>query len=242
VIRGREKRSAKRISYMCEIQCAGQGIKQLNTRINDISVTGLFIDSISCLPVDSILSMTFSVLGVSLTINGIVRHSILQSGMGIEFTDLRADQRAVIECLVEGRPLDSTTVQSEPEPLSSNDYKTRLEEVTIIEEHPILMGNFAIISLFDVIQMIENSKITGTLFIDSAPAKGEIYFNEGLIANARSGANFGINALKHFVFISEGAFEFKKNTREHVPAIRPASNTGLLLELLTTKDEEAAYS
>jgi hypothetical protein len=242
VIRGREKRNAKRINYICEIQCEGQGIKQLNTRINDISTTGLFIDSISCLPVGSVLNMKFSVLGVMLEVAGMVRHSILQSGMGIEFTNLRADQSAVIECLVEGKPLNSIPFYAAAKESPQPHNKGLPDQDAGAEEPPILMGNFAIISFFDVIQMIENSKITGTLLIQSPQAKGEIYFNEGLIANAKSNLNYGITALNKFLNVAQGKFEFKQGDREHVCAIRATSNTGLLLDLLAAQDEEAAYS
>ena len=241
MIKSRDQRNAKRISYICEIQCEGQGIKQLNTRINDISVTGLFIDSISCLPAGSTLKMKFSIMGVPLEVEGEVRHSIPQSGMGIQFTNLRPDQREVIECLVEGRPLDPTSAGRAASP-SGNAVNTVFDEVAIVEEHPILMGNFAVIGLIDIIQMIETSRVTGTLMIQAPEARGEIYFNDGLIANAKAGSDFAISGLKHFISLSQGNFEFKKNRRKHVPAIRAKSNTGLLLELLATKDEEAAYS
>lgn len=236
----REKRNAKRINYICEIQCEGLGIKRLNTRVNDISTTGLFIDSLSCLPVGSILDMGFSVLGVLVEVTGVVRHSIPQSGMGIEFINLRPAQREVIECLVEGRPLSPTASASAAKASLPRTAEASGDQDT--DDLPILMGNFAIISFFDVAQMIENSKITGVLSVQSSQAGGEIYFNDGLIANAKSAADYGTTALHKLLKIAQGKFEVRKSRRKHVCAIQVTSNTGLLLELLTPQDEEAAYS
>jgi hypothetical protein len=246
-MRGREKRNAKRINYMCEIQCEGSGIKQLTTRINDISVTGVFIDSLACLAVGAVLEMKFSVLGVPLVVAGVVRHCMPMSGMGIEFTDLRPDQEELIDCLVEGRPLSSlkSAPSSNMQNLSQANAISAMDEpgdFTSTEGQKILMGNFAIISLFDVIQMIENSRVTGALTINTLNIKGEIYFNEGQIAHARTGAEIGIVALKHFLEVTQGSFEFKKTDREYSRVIQATSNTGLLLDLLATKDEEAAFS
>jgi hypothetical protein len=246
-MRGREKRSAKRINYMCEIRCEGYGIKQLTTRINDISRTGVFIDSLACLAVGAVLQMKFSVLGVALEVFGVVRHCMPQSGMGIEFIDLRPEQQEIIECLIEGRALTSmlsapiANMQNLPQAnaISAMDESG---DFTSTEGQKILMGNFAIISLFDVIQMIENSKVTGALTINMPESKGEIYFNEGQIANARAGVDLGIAALKHFLEVAQGSFEFKKTDREYNRVIQANSNTGLLLDLLASKDEEAALS
>lgn len=240
MLRSREKRTAKRANYICEIQCDGYGIKQLSTRINDISTTGLFIDSISCLGVGSILSMKFSVLGVPIEVTGEVRHSLPQSGMGIQFIDLKPEHREVIECLVEGKPLSS--LHSTLTAQSSMDAETIMDDNSNAEGQKILMGNFAIISLFDVIQMIENSRVTGVLIVDTPAVKGEVYFNDGQIANAKVGADFGVNAFVKFLGVMQGLFEFRKTDREYIRTIQATSNTGLLLDLLAAKDEEAAYS
>jgi hypothetical protein len=244
---GREKRNAKRINYMCEIRCEGYGIKQLTTRINDISVTGVFIDSLACLAVGAVLELRFSVLGVALQVSGVVRHCMPQSGMGIEFINLRPEQQEIIQCLIEGRPLNPLRAASiiHMQNLPQANATSAMDEpgdFASTEGQKILMGNFAIISLFDVIQMIENSKVTGALTIHMPEAKGEIYFNEGQIANARAGADRGVTALKHFLEVAQGSFEFKKTDREYSRAIQANSNTGLLLDLLATKDEEAALS
>ncbi len=244
---GREKRKAKRISYMCEIQFESYGMKQLSTRINDISVSGLFIDSISCLAVGSTLKMKFSVLGVPLEVSGIVRNCMPQAGMGIEYIDLRSDQRELIERLVEGSTHNSSqsVAASKTQNLHQENHISSMNEhgdIEVAEGQKILMGNFAIISLFDVIQMIENSKVTGALTIHMLDSIGDIYFNVGQIANARAGADIGIVALTKFLEVTQGSFEFKKTDREYSRVIQAASNTGLLLDLLATKDEEAALT
>ena len=115
-----------------------------------------------------------------------------------------------------------------------------LSNLSMPDESTILMGNFAIINLFDVIQVIENSKVSGELVINLSKGGGRIYFNEGQIANARTGLISGIPALSLFLDLTEGSFEFKKTDKDYLQVIQAPSNTGLLIGLLTAKDEEAA--
>ena len=46
-----EKRKAKRITYMCEVECVGAEVPSLRTRITDLSTAGVFIDSLTCFAV-----------------------------------------------------------------------------------------------------------------------------------------------------------------------------------------------
>ncbi len=308
VSKGNERRTAKRISYICEIQCEGKGIGRLNTRINDISVTGLFIDSLAHLAVGSILKLRFLVLGIPLEVEGEVRYCMPQVGMGIQFTNLKPEQEYTIRCLVEKEPFSKETFNSlsktawsgdgqtgslpplpqvvtpktlnlpprnpsspvngqrlqppssQPSPLRQG---TQLQSVqpqaanapvqtvrqmnsgylaqAMPDEQTILTGNFAIINLLDVIQMVENSKVSGELTIALTEGRGHIYFNEGRLVNAKLGVISGVQALSVFLDLTEGSFAFRKTDKEYAQIFRTESNTGLLLDILATKDEENAH-
>src|SRR5215813_7310740 len=55
----------------------------------------------------------------------------------------------------------------------------------------ILSGSLADISLFDIIQILENSRVSGLLQVISSAASGEIYLQEGLIVGSKSGGESG---------------------------------------------------
>ena len=102
----------------------------------------------------------------------------------------------------------------------------------------ILSGSLADISLFDIIQILENSRVTGVLQVISSAASGEIYLLEGLIIGAKSGAEAGRKALTVLSGAADGNFEFEKNTRTYDRTIQATNNTALILDLLRVKDEE----
>jgi hypothetical protein len=232
---GKERREAKRISYICEVECEGAGISRLTTRITDLSATGLFIDSMSPIAVGTLLKLKFKVKDRHIETEGIVRYSLPQMGMGVQFTNLSREHNAILEHLIDGKPLP------EPDPVTPQ-HATVSHHAPEPQAQNVLMGNFAIVSLFDVIQMIENSKHTGALFIHSPNVNGEIYINEGNIVGARSELNVSVDALSLFLDVTEGVFEFKKSDTEFQRTIQASSNMGLLLDLLRVKDEEAAFS
>ena len=84
---GKERRVAKRISYICEVQCEGSGISRLATRINDLSLTGAFIDSITCYPQGTILTLRFHIKDILIETTAEVRYSMQRMGMGLHFLD-----------------------------------------------------------------------------------------------------------------------------------------------------------
>lgn len=240
-MKSNERRRSKRISYICEIQCEGYGIGRITTRINDISVTGLFIDSLAHLPVGSVIKMRFTLRDLPIEVTGEVRYCMPQVGMGVQFLDLKPEHADVIESLVEGKPLDTQPLAL-PAATDRQPVAGHGDAATATDDEPILMGNFAVINLFDVIQMVENSKVTGALSVNAPDVQGEVFFNEGLIVNAKAASSYGVNALNKFLNLRDGSFEFRRTDREYMPALQATSNTGLLLDLLAAKDEEAAYS
>jgi hypothetical protein len=104
----------------------------------------------------------------------------------------------------------------------------------------ILAGNLADVNLFDIIQIIENSKLSGALSVNSPPAVGEIFFDEGLVVGSKSGGDFGKRALAKLAGAVEGTFEFEKSNAVYEHTIQTNSNTALILDLLRAKDEEEA--
>lgn len=102
----------------------------------------------------------------------------------------------------------------------------------------VLTGSLADVSLFDIIQILENSKLTGEMYIISTAARGEIYFKDGLIIGARCGPESGLDGLSIIADAVDGSFEFEKSARQHEKTIKVTSNTALILDMLRSKDEE----
>jgi hypothetical protein len=102
----------------------------------------------------------------------------------------------------------------------------------------ILSGNLSDVNLFDIIQIIENSKLSGTLQIVSSSGNGELYFDEGLVVGAVVGRETGRKALSELMGAVDGTFEFEKSTAAFERTIQTSSNTALILDLLRAKDEE----
>ena len=95
-----ERRTSKRVSYLCEVECEGSATKRLNTRINDLSSTGVFVDSMTCYPEGSTLRLKFTLNSVEIHVTGEVRYCIQNVGMGIRFVDLDPEHLAAIEKVV----------------------------------------------------------------------------------------------------------------------------------------------
>ena len=237
MMQGKERREAKRVSYICEVECQGIGINRLATRITDLSTTGAFIDSMTCFTQGTILKIKFRVKDIPIETDCEVRYSMPQMGMGVRFLNLKPEHLSVLDNFVEGKPM----LPAPPPPVEEKPPETRQPEVEAPRGRSGLLGNFAVVSLFDIIQIIENNRLTGALVIMSPVAKGEIHFNEGLIAGAKSGLNEGQDALLGFLDMTEGVFVFNGSATEYERTIQATSNMGLILDLLRFKDEEAAF-
>jgi tetratricopeptide (TPR) repeat protein len=113
----------------------------------------------------------------------------------------------------------------------------RTEPVTT-RSQKILAGNLADVNLFDIIQIIENSRLSGLLLVTSSAANGEIHFEEGLVVGAKAGQDAGRKALSELAGAVDGTFEFEKTNAVYERTIQTTSNTALILDLLRAKDEE----
>ena len=216
-----DKRAAKRISYICEVECEGMGLSRLATRINDLSLTGAFIDSMTCYAPRTILHLRFHIKDVLIETTADVRYTMPKMGMGVQFRNLTADQQAAIESLVEGKPLPTRSPSPSEASSSSPD---------------VLSGNFAFVSMCDVIQIIENNKLSGVLSLTSAAATGEVQFNDGIIVGATCGSVNGLEALKCCLDITDGTFEFMRSLEHFSPAIHAPDNKSLVMDLLRSKE------
>jgi hypothetical protein len=228
----KDRRDAKRITYICEVECDGSGVSRLATRINDLSMTGAFIDTMTNFSPGTVLELRFHVKDVRIETTAEVRYCMQGMGMGVRFLDLKPEHAAALESLIEGRPFVPPVASGAP----SSNAKAEPSQPKV----DLLLGNFAVVSMFDVIQIIENNRLQGALTVASQAANGEIHFNDGQIVGARSGFKKGSDALKDFLDVTEGSFEFKRSAGAYPVIIEASSNMSLMLDLLKLRDEEAA--
>ena len=99
-------------------------------------------------------------------------------------------------------------------------------------------GDISVISLFDAIQVIENSRLTGTMAIVGDVRSGYIHFNEGRIVGSETGETTGEDAFRKVVEVITGTFDFEKSVEEFPVTINAISNTNLILDSLRQLDEE----
>ena len=76
---------------MLEVKYEGPGVRA-ETRISDISGTGVFIDAMTPIPVGAVLKLAFTLPnGRSIEVDGRVAHSQPRIGMGVEFINLKPE-------------------------------------------------------------------------------------------------------------------------------------------------------
>ena len=103
----------------------------------------------------------------------------------------------------------------------------------------ILAGDLSAVSLFDAVQVIENSKLTGVLILTAEVQTGQVFFNEGRIVDAECGGAKGEPGFRGIVEITSGSFDFQKSPGNFPISIQAASNTNLILDALRHFDEKA---
>jgi len=101
-------------------------------------------------------------------------------------------------------------------------------------------GNLAFVSIFDAVQVIENSRMTGLLIVKSDLHLASVSFNEGKIVDADANGHNGIKAFREIIEINSGTFEFSTSETEFSVVIVVSSNTNFLLDVLTELDNERA--
>ncbi|MBS1768530.1 MAG: DUF4388 domain-containing protein [Acidobacteria bacterium] len=101
-------------------------------------------------------------------------------------------------------------------------------------------GNLAYVSIFDAVQVIESSKMTGLLVVKSDLHLANVSFNEGRIVDAECNGHNGVAAFRMIVEIGNGTFEFSTSDHEFPVVINVPNNTNFLLDVLTELDHERA--
>lgn len=99
-------------------------------------------------------------------------------------------------------------------------------------------GNLSLVSLFDVIQVVENSNMTGLVILKSDKLNGSIAFNEGKIVDAEAHGHNGKAAFRQLLEINSGSFEFNTSEDEFPMVISVTANTNFLLDLLAEMETE----
>lgn len=99
-------------------------------------------------------------------------------------------------------------------------------------------GDLSVISIFDAVQVIENSRLTGALSIITDEREGRVHFNEGRIVGAETGETTGEEAFRKILEATTGMFDFEKTLQEFPVTINALTNTNLILDSLRQLDEE----
>jgi hypothetical protein len=99
-------------------------------------------------------------------------------------------------------------------------------------------GDLSTVSIFDAVQVLENSRLTGALAIEGPARRGRVLFNDGRIVDAECGEALGTLAFRLLVEVTSGGFDFNKSRNEFPVRIQALSNTNLILDTLRQMDEE----
>ena len=111
-------------------------------------------------------------------------------------------------------------------------------EAVFERKHFTLAGDLSSISVFDVIQVIENARLNGVLTLSGAGRTGQVKFNDGRIVDASCGGENGDKAFQGVVEITNGTFEFQKTVEQFPVTIQALTNTNLILDTLRLLDEQ----
>src|SRR5215471_4345220 len=101
-------------------------------------------------------------------------------------------------------------------------------------------GDLSMISVFDAVQAIENSRLTGVLTLLNDAQSGRVFFNDGQIVGAENEKLTAFEAFRRIIEITTGSFDFEKTAETFPITIESASNTNLILDSLRQVDEANA--
>lgn len=121
------------------------------------------------------------------------------------------------------------------------DFALNRERSTMkVRTDATLAGDLAFVGLFDAVQVIENSRMTGLLVMKSDQHLASVSFNEGKIVDAEADGHNGVKAFRIIIEISSGTFEFTLSQNEFPVVIDVTSNTNFILDTLTSLETEKA--
>ncbi len=158
-----------------------------------------------------------------------------------------SDLEQANRCLLEARELNpkaGVTIQlQEVKRLEQARARHHASAHAAPTTRPTLAGSLSDFSIFDMVQLLENNRLTGILTLEKDEEnKGRIYFTEGLIVNAAHGESAGMEAFKQLVQnANNGYFDFEKSEVGFAQVIQSTSNTSLILDLLREYDEEHRF-
>jgi uncharacterized protein (TIGR02266 family) len=96
-----ERRQSKRGTLFTEVRYEGAGINA-ETRISDISLSGVFVDALSPAPVGAAVNLSFILPGGQrVATDGVVVHSQPGIGMGVTFTTLDEQDARLIQDMID---------------------------------------------------------------------------------------------------------------------------------------------
>jgi hypothetical protein len=98
-------------------------------------------------------------------------------------------------------------------------------------------GDLSTVSIFDAMQVLENSRLTGALAIEGPSRRGRVLFNDGRIVDAECDEARGTLAFRLLVEVTSGSFDFTRSGNEFPVRIQAPSNTNLILDTLRQMDE-----
>ena len=99
-------------------------------------------------------------------------------------------------------------------------------------------GDLSTVSIFDAVQVLENSRLTGALAIEGPGRRGRVLFNDGRIVDAECAEARGTLAFRLLVEVTSGGFDFDRSRNEFPVRIQAPSNTNLILDTLRQMDED----
>jgi len=254
-MRLKERRESLRVNYLCECQIESKGLsaKRVTARINDLSPEGAFIDSMSWLPIGSKICMKFKIQEIEIQASADVRYFMRDVGMGVRFLDLTGRDRQLIESAISQTPLPNYVALPQPTAAPALTAAAAMAELTRLDVSepdktatdgadascPVMAGDLTVLNLFDVIDVIENSRLTGSVTVQAVGLDSEIQFNDGVIVGASDGTAVGIGAFNRILGSPGETFEFRESPSRFAETIQSSGNTSLILEMLIHKDEEA---
>ena len=103
-----------------------------------------------------------------------------------------------------------------------------------------LSGTLGRITQFDIVQMVESNNLTGRLDITIDNELGVVFFDAGRIVASRFGLQEGHEAARRVFMIREAPFRVVITKRLPPDEFNLTTNTGFLLDILKTEDEENA--
>ena len=105
-------------------------------------------------------------------------------------------------------------------------------------QESFLNGVLGRITPYDVVQIVESNGVTGRCDIEVANGPAVIYFDCGRIVAARFGASKGRAAAQRIFSVTNAPFRVLITDVAPEDEFRVGNNTGLLLDVLRTIDEE----